>query len=122
MKYQIEYQETNHGFFDVEADNENEAIDKFWEMVGTGEIDLLNTDIADSDAWVDAVHWPDEILYMELEDDASEIGGTAFAGETVMDFLESFDERTFLSLDALNEGLKRCGIKPVSIDGRGNAS
>lgn len=50
MLYDIRYTETNVGWFQVEADSEMEATDKFWEGVDRGEYDLLRTEIVDSDA------------------------------------------------------------------------
>lgn len=50
MKYTIRYTETNVGYFDVEAPDELAAIDEFWYLVGEGRIDLLRTEIMESDA------------------------------------------------------------------------
>lgn len=50
--YTIEYTETNVGYFDVEAESEEEALDEFWHQVETGYIDLLRTQIIDSNAAV----------------------------------------------------------------------
>ena len=50
--YTIEYTETNVGYFDVEAESEEEALDEFWYQVGEGHIDILRTQIMDSDAVV----------------------------------------------------------------------
>lgn len=50
--YTIEYTETNVGYFDVEAESEEEALDEFWYQVAKGSIDLLRTDILESDAVV----------------------------------------------------------------------
>lgn len=50
--YTIEYTETNIGYFDVEAESEEEALDEFWYQVGEGSIDLLRTQIMDSNAVV----------------------------------------------------------------------
>ena len=49
MKYEVRYREISEGWFDVEAENEIEAYSRFWDMVGTGEIDLLQTEIVESD-------------------------------------------------------------------------
>ena len=49
MKYEVRYREVREGWFDVEAENEIDAYNKFWDMVGTGEIDLLRTDMTESD-------------------------------------------------------------------------
>lgn len=48
MIYDIKYEETNIGWFEVEADNEIEAVQKFWDGVETGAYDLLKTEIMDS--------------------------------------------------------------------------
>ena len=50
--YTIEYTETNIGYFDVEAESEEEALDECWYQVGEGSIDLLRTQIMDSNAVV----------------------------------------------------------------------
>ena len=52
MKYTIRYTETNVGYFDVEAPDEFAAIDEFWRQVETGWIDLLRTEMMESDAEV----------------------------------------------------------------------
>ena len=49
MKYEVRYREVREGWFDVEAEDEIDAYNKFWDMVGTGEIDLLRTDMTESD-------------------------------------------------------------------------
>lgn len=49
MKYEVRYREVREGWFDVEAESEIDAYNKFWDMVGTGEIDLLRTDMTESD-------------------------------------------------------------------------
>lgn len=51
-KFEIRYEETMVGFFDVEAEDEVEAIEKFWELAGEGKIDLLDTEMMDSKAEV----------------------------------------------------------------------
>ena len=51
---------------------------------------------------------------IKLEDDGSETGGIAFAGETLGDFLENdLDDNYEFTLDELNKVLKDCGIKPL---------
>lgn len=50
MLYDIKYTETNVGWFQVEADDELDAVNKFWEGVTAGEFDLLKTEIMESDA------------------------------------------------------------------------
>ena len=50
MLYDIKYTETNVGWFEVEADSREEAEDKFWAGVETGEYDLLKTEIMENDA------------------------------------------------------------------------
>lgn len=50
MVFDIKYTETNVGWFEVEADSEEEAEDKFWAGVGSGEYDLLKTEVMESDA------------------------------------------------------------------------
>ena len=47
-KFKIEYTETSVGFFDVEAENETEAIEEFWNLVCKGKIDLLDTEMVES--------------------------------------------------------------------------
>ena len=37
MKYEVRYREVREGWFDVEAENEIDAYNKFWDMVGTEE-------------------------------------------------------------------------------------
>ena len=46
--YELEYRETNVGFFEVEADSEDAAIDEFWYQVEEGKIDLLKAYPEDS--------------------------------------------------------------------------
>lgn len=50
MVFDIKYVETNVGWFEVEAENEEEAYNKFWEGVNDGIYDLLDTEIMESDA------------------------------------------------------------------------
>jgi len=50
MVFDIKYTETNVGWFEVEAESEEEALDEFWYQVGEGSIDLLKTEIMESDA------------------------------------------------------------------------
>lgn len=58
--------------------------------------------------------FPDEIRSIVLKDDKTPYGGTAFAGETVGDFLDELDENEEVySLEELNEHLVKCGIKPI---------
>ena len=114
MKYVMEYIETNVGYFEVEAKNADDAVERFWKDVERWEIDLLRTDIAESNVYVDRVVWPKALLETVLEDDETETGGVSFHGETVMDFLsELSDEHGILSLDDLNDVLVLNGIKPV---------
>ena len=116
MLYEIEYTETNVGYFDVEADSEEDAVKEFWRMVGEGEIDLLDTSIEESDASVSRWYIPDEILNTVLEDDETPEGGTSYAGEKLIDFLLSgnVSDHDIKSMDDLNDLLKLNGIKPVS--------
>lgn len=51
-KYEIRYEETMVGFFEVEAESEEQAIDKFWDLACEGKIDLLDTEMLDSKAEV----------------------------------------------------------------------
>ena len=51
-QFEICYKETLVGYFDVEATDETNAIDEFWRLVETGEIDLLDTEILESEASV----------------------------------------------------------------------
>ena len=52
QKFEVEYKEVNVGYYTVEADSPEEAMEKFWKGVETGEFDLLKTDIVEADAWV----------------------------------------------------------------------
>ena len=49
-KFTIHYTETLVGEWEVEAENETEAVSEFWELVSEGRIDLLDTEMEDSDA------------------------------------------------------------------------
>ena len=49
-KFTIIYTETLRGEFEVDAENELEAVQEFWRLVGEGKIDLLDTEMLDSDA------------------------------------------------------------------------
>ena len=51
-KFTIHYTETYVGKWEVEAENETEAVSEFWELVSEGRIDLLDTEMEDSDATV----------------------------------------------------------------------
>lgn len=55
-----------------------------------------------------------KVLNYELKDDDTPTGGTAFAGETVRDFIESIDDN-ISNLGSLNKALTECGIKPVCV-------
>lgn len=56
----------------------------------------------------------DQYLDVVLEDDDTPFGGTAFAGETVRDFIQSMGtELHNCTLDELDAALIECGIKPV---------
>lgn len=50
--YEIRYMETMQGFFDVEAENEDAALKKFWDFAAEGKIDLLDTEMVVDDATV----------------------------------------------------------------------
>ena len=53
-----------------------------------------------------------------LEDDDSPYGGTAFSGETVIDFLLSIGSEyagTISTVEQLNAELVECGIKPIEV-------
>ena len=50
MVYDVRYTETNIGWFQVEADSEEQAEARFWDGVASGEFDLLKTEIVESDA------------------------------------------------------------------------
>ena len=55
-----------------------------------------------------------------LEDDDTETGGIAFAGETVRDFFDDIGtcgavEDDFVHMDKLNELLVFCGIQPIML-------
>lgn len=57
------------------------------------------------------------ILDIELEDDDTLFGGVAFSGETVRDFLDSFEEEDRPhDIDELNKKLVECGIKPIHVE------
>lgn len=49
-KFTIIYTETLRGEYEVDAENELEAVQEFWHLVGEGKIDLLDTEMLDSDA------------------------------------------------------------------------
>ena len=49
-KFTIHYTETYVGEWEVEAENEKEAVNEFWELVSEDRIDLLDTEMEDSDA------------------------------------------------------------------------
>ena len=50
MFYDIKYTETSIGWFEVEADSEEDALAKFWKGVYEGEYNLLDTLIEESNA------------------------------------------------------------------------
>lgn len=50
MVFDIEYIETNIGWFEVEADNEYQAVQKFWDGVADGKYNLLRTETVENDA------------------------------------------------------------------------
>ena len=52
-------------------------------------------------------------LNVELEDDSSPYGGTAFAGETLSDFLYEINDESITTMKQVNKALKECGIKPI---------
>lgn len=54
---------------------------------------------------------------IELHDDGTETGGVAFKGETLVDFIEEWENNTGrvgkeYTLAELNDALKECGIEP----------
>lgn len=51
-KFEIRYEETMVGFFEVEAETAENAVEEFWALVGEGQIDLLDTEMLDSKAEV----------------------------------------------------------------------
>lgn len=51
-KFEIRYEETMVGFFEVEAETAEDAVEEFWALVGEGKIDLLDTEMLDSKAEV----------------------------------------------------------------------
>lgn len=53
---------------------------------------------------------------IELEDDETECGGTAYSGETVGDFvLEILNDEEDLTIEELNAILVDCGIKEIEV-------
>lgn len=58
---------------------------------------------------------PDVLPYLakELVDDDTETGGTAFEGETVLDYLLEMGTPEPVNLKKLNESLIECGIRPI---------
>lgn len=48
-KYTIKYKEELIGFFDVEADNEEQAEEEFWRLINRGEICFDRLEMSDSD-------------------------------------------------------------------------
>lgn len=55
----------------------------------------------------------EDILAIELHDDATPYGGLSFAGETVDDFQAECGVK-FADLAELNQALVECGIQPVT--------
>lgn len=55
-----------------------------------------------------------DVLSIELIDDNSPNGGTAFSNETVADFIQDTDLSLNDSITILNQELKLCGIKPIN--------
>ena len=52
-KFTVNLKEIWLGSFEVEADSEAEAEDKFWDLVATGEIDTLDgMDLIDSQTFI----------------------------------------------------------------------
>lgn len=54
---------------------------------------------------------------IELHDDSTGVGGVAFKGETLADFIEQWENDTGrvgkeYTLAELNDALKKCGIEP----------
>jgi len=56
-----------------------------------------------------------DFLDYELEDDNSPAGGTAFAGETLRDFIEDVGIPEDTQIEMINKELKINGIKPIDI-------
>ena len=54
-----------------------------------------------------------DVLSVELKDDSTPYGGKAFSNETVADFITESELTPSDSIEALNQELKLCGIKPV---------
>lgn len=55
----------------------------------------------------------ENVLYEFLEDDDTEFGGTSFAGERVIDFIQETELTPKDNVKKLNKALKQCGIKPI---------
>ena len=51
--FTVIYTETMRGEFEVEATDPTSAVNEFWRLVGDGKIDLLDTEMVDSDATVE---------------------------------------------------------------------
>ena len=51
---------------------------------------------------------------IELHDDETETGGTAFLGETLYDFMMELQIPFSTPLEEINKGLVECGIKPIT--------
>ena len=49
-KFKIDYVETMHGEWEIEAETEEAAVEEFWHLVSEGKIDLLDTEMLESDA------------------------------------------------------------------------
>lgn len=56
-----------------------------------------------------------DFLDYELEDDNSPAGGTAFAGETLRDFIEEVGIPEDTQIEMVNKELKINGIKPIEV-------
>ncbi|HHP3964848.1 hypothetical protein ACIGHC_12565 [Staphylococcus saprophyticus] len=52
-------------------------------------------------------------LNIVLKDDEKSNGGVAFAGETLLDFMNDLKPNERQSLDDVNAALIQCGIKPI---------
>ena len=55
-KYEVNLRETYCGSWTVEADNEEDACDKFWDLIADGSIDLTrHMDLVDSETSADKI-------------------------------------------------------------------
>jgi hypothetical protein len=98
----------------IEAETEEEARNKLKAMV---EKDTVNIDwVEETNFGIDLPITKEIAQNVPLFDDGTEFGGKSHAGEMLDEFMEEVGLPFELSLERVNEELKKCGLLSYTIE------